>query len=404
MEALRLPLTPRSGVAAPRSSAPRAALRLRSRAAPARASLRLAPARAPRLQLRGRVAAPLRAAGEEDASAGRCALFVAATPPRSAHALSAHAAPAPRSGEAPAEAPPTPAPAPPPQPASTQLEAQPGQPQPLGPSPLGDDAVNFALYSKNANAVTLCLCVRGRRMQRAAGLHDPHVAFGALTACARADSWTRRRPSRPPSSRCAARVTCGTSPSRTSRAQACATVRSRGGTLRAALRSPLTAGAQVSRSAATAAGRQATGGIQTSCFSTRASPCALSRFRDRPLPLLAARIAAFCASDAIPCVFPARRYAPLVAGRDKFADKAFPPGPGRFTGTFDFASAPVRAVHDVIVQRVLRRAVSARAVRLARGGAAGPPRCVKQLPPARCTRVLRLHPAVCACRERLDNL
>jgi hypothetical protein len=133
-------------------------------------------------------------------------------------------------------------------------------------------------------------------------------------------------------------------------------------------------------------------------------PCALSRFRDMPLPLLAARIAAFCASDAIPCVFPARRYAPLVAGRDKFADKAFPPGPGRFTGTFDFASAPVRAVHDVIVQRVLRRAVSARAVRLARGGAAGPPRRVKQLPPARCTRVLRLHPAACACRERLDYL
>jgi hypothetical protein len=303
MEALRLPLTPRSGVAAPRSKAPQAALRVRSRAAPARASLRLAPARAPRLQPRGRVAAPLRAAGEEEASAGRCALFVAATPPRSAHALGAHAAPAPRSGEAPAEAPPTPAPAPPPQPASTQLEAQPGQPQPLGPSPLGDDAVNFALYSKNASAVTLCLCVRGRRMQRAAGLHDPHVAFGALTACARADSWTRRRPSRPPSSRCAARVTCGTSPSRTSRAQACATVRSRGGTLRAALRSPLTAGAQVSRSAATAAGRQATGGTRTSCSWTRACPLALShgfatcRFRSsRRASPLSAPLTQFLAS------------------------------------------------------------------------------------------------------------
>ena len=31
-------------------------------------------------------------------------------------------------------------------------------------------------------------------------------------------------------------------------------------------------------------------------------------------------------------------YAPLVTGRDVFADKSKPPGPGRFMGTFDFAS------------------------------------------------------------------
>jgi hypothetical protein len=113
----------------------------------------------------------------------------------------------------------------------------------------------------------------------------------------------------------------------------------------AALRSPLTA--QASRSAATAAGRRATGGIPTSCCSTRARPAPLDCFT--PCCLRCSRRASpLCAAaDAIRCVFPARRYAPLVAGRDKFADKAFPPGPGRFTGTFDFALQPVRAAHDL---------------------------------------------------------
>ena len=213
MVALRLPLMPRGGVALPRSRAPRSTLRLRSRAAPARAlalpRLRLvAPSRAPRLHTR--VAAPLRAAAEDEAAApARCAAFraaVTAAPntqqprvsltPRLLRACSA---------EAPAEAPPTPSPAPPKKPSKDSLEALPGQPLPLGPSPLGDDAVNFALWSKNAKAVTLCMCVRRRPSAPllTAQSRSSHVAFGRSLPVrfAPAASWTRPPRRRPRSSR-----------------------------------------------------------------------------------------------------------------------------------------------------------------------------------------------------------
>lgn len=61
----------------------------------------------------------------------------------------------------------------------------------------------------------------------------------------------------------------------------------------------------------------------------------MSALNSETLRRTAPQLAASDARDA-------RSYAPLVAGRDKFADKAFPPGPGRFTGTFDFESPPVR--------------------------------------------------------------
>ena len=39
------------------------------------------------------------------------------------------------------------------------LEVVPSVESPLGPSPLGADTVNFALWSRNAKSITLCLCV-----------------------------------------------------------------------------------------------------------------------------------------------------------------------------------------------------------------------------------------------------
>ena len=50
-----------------------------------------------------------------------------------------------------------------------------------------------------------------------------------------------------------------------------------------------------------------------------------------------------------------RSYAPLVAGRDVFGDKSKPPGPGLFTGTFDFASPPVRPAARAARPRAMRR-------------------------------------------------
>jgi hypothetical protein len=43
--------------------------------------------------------------------------------------------------------------------AAPSLQVVDSQPAPLGPSPLGADAVNFALWTRHASAVTLCLYV-----------------------------------------------------------------------------------------------------------------------------------------------------------------------------------------------------------------------------------------------------
>ena len=129
--------------------------------------------------------------------------------------------------------------------------------------------------------------------------------------------------------------------------------------------------AQASRSAATAGGKRATGGIRTSCFWTRACPFAPERgsLGFSSCSTAAAHLTHHVMSSS---------YAPLVAGRDKFADKAFPPGPGTFTGTFDFESASVR-LPGACWRRwhVAEACAAVRAVRLARGEAAGSPGCVR---------------------------
>jgi len=55
---------------------------------------------------------------------------------------------------------------------------------PLGPSPQGPDAVNFALWSKNATHVTLCMCVAPGQPTRALPLSPPLTTSCASFLCA----------------------------------------------------------------------------------------------------------------------------------------------------------------------------------------------------------------------------
>ena len=389
--ALRLPL-----MLLPRSRAPRSTLRLRSRVAPVRAvalsRLRLvAPSRAPRLH--ARVAAPLRAAAEDEASApaaARCVTFragatAAPRPQRTRLSLTPRLLRA-CSAEAPAEAPPTPSPAPPKASSGKDsLEARPGQPKPLGPSPLGDDAVNFALWSKNATAVTLCMCVRRRPSapRRAAALGS-RMSPSVLTCCAalrpqlpgrgRQDA-VRGVPAAPHGRHVACR---GGAPAALRRALRCAALASCCGA--AALRGrsppPPCCCAQASRSAATAAGKPATGGTQTWCFWTRAWPLA---------PSVANTLFGCCCSTdgslsnathhaLLSCCAGMRRWwlgATSLRTRRSLRGRA--PSPAPSTLILRRCVCQARAAGD---GQLLRRA-PLRAVRLARGQAAGAPGCVR---------------------------
>jgi hypothetical protein len=165
--------------------------------------------RAPRRAASRRAATPLllrglrqlRAAGEDEAAAVAEALPTAAAtcvcarwpcsarlpplhtrthaPPALPHARSEPAAPDEAAAEAaapekpvaatPEPAAPAPPSTPPPQPTAASadaLQALPGAPAPLGPRPSGDNAVNFALFSKNATSVTLCMCARAHARAR----------------------------------------------------------------------------------------------------------------------------------------------------------------------------------------------------------------------------------------------
>ena len=198
-----------------------------------------------------------------------------------------------------------------------------------------------------------------------------------LTPLARAASWTRQPPSRPPSSRCAARATCGMSPSPTCRARACATVRHGGGTenaLRCARRSRPRAGFKVRGDGGWETGNRWYPDV------VLLDPCVLLR------RLTVSRRAASAVLGA-PRRSPPRLMLSIAssprAGMRRWWRGATSSRTRRSRLGRGASPAPTTLRRRRCVRRmayamhgVLRRAVPARAVRLAGGGAAGPPRCV----------------------------